>query len=75
MAGKSPEISIQDHNPTGGANVTISLWLTEQERRDLTNRIIAQETLVHNREKTIEALQLSPEEKSEQDTSTTEMSN
>lgn len=60
MSAKDPEITVNTHYPTGGANVTVSVWLTEAERHNLIERITAHETLVHDREKLIEGLQLAP---------------
>lgn len=58
MSTKPPELVVEDHYPTGGANVTVSVWLTQEERQNLIERIVARETLIHNREKTIKALDL-----------------
>lgn len=65
MSAKEPEITVNTHHPTGGANITISVWLTEVERHNLIERITAHETLVHDRERLIDALQLAAKEASD----------
>lgn len=62
MSTKAPELVVEDHYPTGGANVTVSVWLTQIERQNLIERIVARETLVHDREKTIKALELAADD-------------
>lgn len=63
MAGVgAPITSIDEHYPTGRAKITLTFWMTEEERTDLLDRIMAEETLVHDREKMVNALELKAEQ-------------
>ena len=58
MVSESLEVSLNTHHPTGTARVTISIRLAEEEREDLINRIMSQQTLLHSRDQVVRALQL-----------------
>lgn len=58
MVDRSPKVTVNTHHPTGAAEVSISVWLDEDEREGLMNRVFSQQTLLHDRERVIEALQV-----------------
>lgn len=58
MAARNPEITIDAHDPTGAAQVSVSVWLTEEEHEGLLNRIFSQQTVLHDRDRVLNALQL-----------------
>lgn len=55
---QTPKIAVNKHNPTGSAEVSISLWLTEEEQEGLLNRVFSQQTLLHDRDRVLDALHL-----------------
>lgn len=58
MTDRTPEITVDTHNPTGAAQVSVSVWLTEKEQEGLLDRLFSQQTLLHEREEVLRALQL-----------------
>lgn len=58
MVDKSTRLKVNTHHPTGTAEVSISVWLDEDEREGLLNRVFSRQTLLHDRERVLEALQL-----------------
>lgn len=58
MAARNPEITIDTHDPTGAAQVSVSVWLTEEEHKGLLTRIFSQQTVLHDGDQVLSALQL-----------------
>jgi hypothetical protein len=58
MTDRTPEITVDTHDPTGAAQVSVSVWLTEKEQEGLLDRLFSQQTLLHEREEVLRALQL-----------------
>lgn len=58
MSVQTPKITVNKHNPTGSAEVSISVWLTKEEQKGLLNRVFSQQTLLHDRDRVLDALRL-----------------
>jgi len=62
LVDESPKVKVNKHHPTGAAEISISFWLGEDEQRELINRVFSRQTLLHDRERVIEALSIVNEE-------------
>lgn len=62
MVDESPKVTVNKHRPTGAAEVSISIWLGEDEQKGLIDRMFSRQTLLHDRERVIEALRMVSEE-------------
>mgnify|MGYP007038638766 CR=1 FL=1 len=58
MAVRAPTITVDTHDPTGAAQVSVSVWLTEEEQEGLLNRVFSQQPLLHDRARVPDALKL-----------------
>jgi len=65
MVDESPKVTVNKHGPTGAAEVSISIWLGEDEQQGLMDRVFSRQTLLHDRERVIEALRMVNEEPQE----------
>lgn len=62
IVDESPKVTVNKHQPTGAAEVAISFWLDEDEQKGLIDRLFSRQTLLHDRERVIEALRIVNEE-------------